>query len=254
MGKYAELSQELMKLLRLRTLPVGMKFSERVEDIPTDFQMIEQEDVAVCQVIGKARYDEKAVAAAGEKLYGCPVGCYSVGMCDAPPSLDDSAGKWGKNPEAGMKQALDRMVMERGKFKAMGAAPLEIISVEPDVVQIWGMPYQMLNLAYANSWDGGDKLELATNGHGASCNEVLAVPYLTGKPRLAIADQGDRWHAFATEQEMILGCSLADVKRLIPNLRESMQNLYYPRNYPTLKLTYNPKWSARTYMGMSQQS
>lgn len=250
MGKYAELSQELMKFLRLRTLPVGIKLFERVEDIPDDFKIIEEE-CSVCQVIGKARYDEKAVAAAGEKLTACPVGCYSLGMCDPPPKLDDSAGKWGKTPEAGLKQILDRMVIEKGKFRAMGVAPLEVISVEPDVIQIWGLPYQMLSLTYANSWDGGNKLELATNGHGASCDEALAVPYLTGKPRLAIADQGDRWHAFATEEEMMLGCSLAFVKRIIPNLRESMQNLYSPRYYNVLKLTYNPKWSARRYMGMS---
>lgn len=248
MARYAELSQKLMRLLRLRTLPVGIKLFERISDIPKSFETIEEE-CSVCQVIGVARYFEKAVAAVKEELTACPVGCFSLGMCDLPKRLDDSAGKWGKTPEAGLRQVRDRMAIEKGKFEAMGVAPLEIMSIEPDVVQVWGLPYQMESFAYASVWDGGDKLELSTNGHGASCNEVLAVPYLTGRLRLAIADQGDRWHGFATEEEMILGCSLAELERLTVNLRESMQNIYYPRNYNPLKLTYNPKYSARTYQG-----
>lgn len=248
MAGYAELSQELMQLLRLRTVPVGIRLFHRRWDIPEAFEMVEEE-CSVCQVIGLARYFEKAVAATKEELTACPVGCFSLGMCELPDRLDESAGKWGKTPEAGLKQVRDRMAIEKGRFEAIGVAPLGTMSVEPDVVQIWGWPYHMESFAYASVWDGGDKLLLSTNGHGASCNEVLAVPYLTGKTRLAIADQGDRWHGFATEEEMILGCPLSELERLVTNLRESMQNIYYPRNYNPLKLTYNPRYSARTYQG-----
>lgn len=250
MAEYSELSQRLMTLLRLRTLPVGIKLFERRSDIPRDFEMIEEE-CSVCQIIGVARYAEKAVAAVKGELTACPVGCFSLGMCDLPQRLDESAGKWGKTPEAGLKQATDRMAIEKGRFEAIGVAPLEAISVEPDAVQVWGLPYHMISFAYASVWDGGYKLELSTNGHGASCNEVLAVPYLTGKIRLAIADQGDRWHAFATEEEMILGCPVRELERLTVNLKESMENIYYPRNYPSLKLTYNPRYSARRYQGVT---
>lgn len=251
MGKIAELtdlSQEMMSLLRLRTMPVGIKLFEHVGDIPSDFEMIEEE-CAVCQLIGRARYAEKAVAAVGKTLTSCPVGCYSLGMCDAPPSLDESAGKWGKTPEAGMKMALDRSPIQRGKFEAMGTAPLNKMSVEPDVVQIWCRPYQIECLLMSSAWDGTDKLTLASNGHGASCYETLAVPYLTGKSTLAVADQGDRWHAWATEDEMILGSTLADFKRLVTNVREATtEGIYYLHNYNPFQLTYNPKYSARVYM------
>ena len=48
---------------------------------------------------------------------------------------------------------------------------------------------------------------------------------------------------------MILGCNITEAKRLIGNYRECTQDgIYYPRNYPTLKLTYNPKYSARAYL------
>lgn len=244
MGKYAKESQEVEELLRLRTLPVGIKLFERVEDIPDDFEMIEEE-CGVCQVIGLARHLEKAKAS--DQPTACGVGCYSIGLCDPPPKLPERPGfMWGE-PGAGMKMVLDRMHIERGKFKAIGVAPLETISVEPDIIQIWGRPYQMMSLAYANAWDGSDKLELATNGHGASCCEALVVPYLTGKPRLAIADQGDRWQAFAQEDEMILGTTLPDLRRLIVNLRESYKNVYYPRKYNALKLTFPDVTSAKLW-------
>jgi len=251
MGKIAELtdlSQEMMSLLRLRTPPVGIKLFEHVGDIPSDFEMIEEER-SVCQLIARARYAEKAVAALGKNLTSCPVGCYSLGFCDAPPSLDESAGKWGKTPEAGLKMALDRSPIQRGKFEAMGTAPLDNMSIEPDVVQIWCLPYQMECLLMSSAWDGTDKLTLASNGHGASCYETLTVPYLTGKSTLAVADQGDRWQAFAQENEMILGSTLADFKRLVTNVREATtEGIYYPRNYNPFRLIYNPKYSARVYM------
>jgi len=40
MAGYSELSQELMKLLRLRTLPVAIKLFQRRSDIPEGFQVI----------------------------------------------------------------------------------------------------------------------------------------------------------------------------------------------------------------------
>ena len=32
------------------------------------------------------------------------------------------------------------MIIERGRFEAFGVAPLSKMSVEPDIVQIWGTP------------------------------------------------------------------------------------------------------------------
>jgi len=105
---------------------------------------------------------------------------------------------------------------------------LRMISVEPDVIEAFGTPEQMLACVYANIWDGGDKIELSTNGHGASCNEALSVPYLTGKIRLAIADIGEKRHAGA-QDEMIIGLLVSQLERLVGLLKKASQTMYrYP--------------------------
>jgi len=257
-AELADLSQEIVGLMRLRTVPIGIKLFESAKEIPDDFDIVEDE-CSTCQLIGSARYNngmlrynkyKQAVAALGKTLTSCPVGCFSLGMCDPPPKMDDAFGKWARTPEAGLKMALNRTPIQRGKFEAMGVAPMDNMPIEPDVVQIWGQPYQMELLLMANAYDGSDNLTLSSNGHGASCYEALAVPYLTGKSTLSIADQGDRWHSWATEDDMILGSTLADFKRLVNNVRESTtEGQYFFHQYNPFKLTYNPKYSARVYMG-----
>jgi len=105
---------------------------------------------------------------------------------------------------------------------------LRMMSVEPDVIEAFGSPEQMLACVYANIWDGGDKIELSTNGHGGSCNEALSVPYLTGKIRLAIADIGEKRHAGA-QDEMIIGLPVSQLERLVGLLKKASQTMYrYP--------------------------
>ncbi len=114
----------------------------------------------------------------------------------------------------------------QGEFQAFGAAPLKNMSIEPDIVQVWGTPVQMLSLVYAYIWDGSDNVELSSNGHGAGCYEALTVPYLTGKLRLAVADIGDRRFAYAADDEMIMGFPVAQLERLTRNLQESYTGAY----------------------------
>lgn len=234
MVKFSDLAQELESLLRLKISPIGIKFFPNVDDIPGDFEVIDTV-CAVCQVIAKARYHEKPVATTKDAVTACGLGGAVLGFYDVAPDVADgtrNVGAWGKTVEATRKLAQNRMMIKKGEFQAFGVAPLRNMSVEPDIVQIWGTPVQMLQLVYANIWDGGDNVELSTNGHGASCYECLAVPYLTSKVRLAIADIGDRRFAYAADDEMIMGFPLAYLERLTRNLRESYTGAYkYPYAY-----------------------
>jgi uncharacterized protein (DUF169 family) len=223
MKNYAKLGQELQSLLRLKIAPIGIKFFPRTSDIPRDFEVM-SETCVVCQVIAKARFHEKAVASTKDAATVCGMGGAVLGLFDIAPDVADgtrNVGRWAKTVEATKKLAQNRMMIEKGKFEAFGVAPLKIMSVEPDVIQVWGTPAQMLQLAYANIWDGSDNLELSTNGHGASCYETLAYPYLSGKVRLAVADIGDRRFAWAADDEMICGFPLSHLERLTDNLKES---------------------------------
>ena len=239
MAKCAELGQELQSLLRLKIAPIGIKYFPKISDIPKDFEVMDQ-TCSVCQVIGKARFHEKAVASTKDWGTGCGMGGVVSGFNDLSPGVADgtrNVGVWARTAEANKKLVQNRMMLKKGEFEAFGVAPLKTISIEPDIVQVWGTPAQMLHFIYANIWDGSDNIELSSNGHGASCYETLVVPYLTGKVRLAIADIGDRRFAYAADDEMILGFPLAHLERLAKNLRESYSGTYkYPYEYYFFKI------------------
>ena len=234
MMRYSELGGEVERHLRLRTVPIGIKLFEKTGDIPQDFDMMDSH-CTVCQVIGMARYHEKAVAATRELAFACAGGAAVLGFCDIPEDIADgtrNAGVWAETKEAARKIFQDRSILERGRFEAFGVAPLNKMSTEPDVVQIWGTPAQILALVYANIWDGGGNLELSTNGHGASCYEALVVPYLRDEIRLAVADLGDRRYAYAGDDEMIAGIPGKAFGRLAENIGKSYTGCYkYPYEY-----------------------
>jgi uncharacterized protein (DUF169 family) len=129
----------------------------------------------LCQVIGMARYHEKAVATTKDAATACGMGGVSLGFYPTPEDVADgsrNAGVWAGTIEATRKIVEDRTCFKTGQFEAVGIAPLKLMPVEPDVVQVWGSPVQMLSLVYAQIWDGGNPVELKTNGHGASCNDA----------------------------------------------------------------------------------
>jgi len=227
---FSKTGEELDSLLKLKTPSLGIKFFEKIADIPDEFEVI-KDDVMVCQVIGKARFEESAVAATKDSATACAMGGVSVGLYGPPGNIADgtrNAGAWAADAESAKKLMEGRVLIDEGKFEAFGVSPLRNMSIEPDVVQAFGTPEQMLAMVYANIWDGGDKVELSTNGHGGSCNEVLSVPYVTGKVRLALADIGEKRHAGA-QDEMIIGIPFPQLDRLVENLKKAYGAIYkYP--------------------------
>ena len=83
MMRYSELSAEAAGLLRLRTVPIGIKLFGKAEDIPQDFHLTDSH-CSVCQVIGMARYHEKAIAATAEWAFACAGGAAVLGFCHIP--------------------------------------------------------------------------------------------------------------------------------------------------------------------------
>jgi len=226
MNKYQKMGEIFDSVMSLRTPSVGITLFEKISDIPKEYE-VREDDVMVCQVIGEARYYEKAVAATKDSANACAMGGASAGLYAPPPEMLDgtrNAGAWAMDADAAKNLMKGRMLMETGKYEAIGACPLKIIPNKPDVVQAFGTPEQMLGFVYSNIWDGGEQIGLSTNGHGASCNEVLTVPILTDKVRLAMADIGERRHA-GCQDEMIVGIPHSQLERmakLVENLSKTM--------------------------------
>lgn len=217
----------LNNILRLKTTPLGIKFFEKSDNIPREFQIIDRKMVT-CAVLGLSRYYEIPVAITKEFTKGICLGPdISLGWGEVPPDFGKMAtGMFAENEEEAVKVLANMMSLEKGKYEAYAVAPIDSITIEPDIIQIWGNPLQMVELVYANTWhNGGERINLSTNGHGGSCYEVLAVPFIKNVITLALADMGDRRHGYAGDDDMIMGVPISKLEVLYDGLVKTQNTL-----------------------------
>jgi len=181
----------------------------------------------MCNLCGFSRFYEIPIAITRENTSKlCVVADVSMGIGEVPEAFpNNAAGKFAKNAQEASK-ILKGMKTLPIKFDAIGICPINFSPVIPDVVQIWGNPTQMMELEYANVWnDGSSKVQLCSNGHGASCYEVLSWPLATNEVRLAIADIGDKRHGYAGDDDMILGVPIGKLEALHNGLAANQSTL-----------------------------
>ena len=221
-----EMTAGLMDVLRLKTKPIGIKFFAKVEDVPAEYEFLKKKK-AICNVIGTARFNEAAIAITRENTaHLCVIPDIALGMGEAPAGFPNGAtGKFVKSPEDATKMVTGMKKLPL-QWEALGVCPLDISPVIPDVIQIWGNPTQMMCLEYAYLWtDGSAKIQLCSNGHGASCYEALSWPLATNELRLAIADIGDKRHGYAADDDMILGMPADKLEPLYEGMLKNQNTL-----------------------------
>lgn len=225
-----ELGKELDSFLRLKTKSLGIKLFEKASDIPDTFQVFDTEQ-CVCAVFGWARFLEIPVALKKDLSISCAASDISFGWRKLPENFaENGAGFFAKTPEWTAK-VVEGMLSLNDKYEAFGVCPLDSIPVVPDVIQIWGSPLQLMMCEYASTWNGWDRIQLATNGHGGSCYEVLTVPFLTKQIRFAVADMGDRRHGYARDEDMILGMPVEKLEGIIEGLHAQQTGM---NRYPII--------------------
>ncbi|MBN1834288.1 MAG: DUF169 domain-containing protein [Spirochaetales bacterium] len=213
-----ELGREIDRLLRLKTNSLGIKLFEKESDIPKDFQRLNKRK-SLCMVIGYARFLEIPIVLTRDTYASCWPSDVSLGWGELPKDVGEKAKGYVAATAESCEKAFSGFMSLEGKYDAVGVCPLDRITLVPDIVQIWGSPLQLMMMEYANTWNGWEKIKLETNGHGASCYEVLTVPFLTKEVRFALADNGDRRHGMARDEDMIMGFPVELLEGLTDGLR-----------------------------------
>jgi len=222
--KIQELGREADTLLRLKTHCLGITLFEEESDIPDDFQRLGGKK-SLCMLIGYARFLEVPVVLTRDIYAPCWASDVSLGWGQLPADLGERATGYVAGDPVSVKKVFADFLTLGGKFQAVGVAPLDRISVVPDIIQIWGSPLQLMMMEYANTWNGWDKIKLESNGHGASCYEVLTIPYLKREARFALADNGDRRHGMARDEDMIMGFPVEMLEGYLVGLRAQQQDM-----------------------------
>jgi len=256
MSELKEISGSIQDFLRLRTLPVGVKFIEREEDIDKIEGVRKPAHRAtLCQLMGQSRTLGWTLSftTADSCALDCPV---HLGWVPEPEMFLNGmvyAGVWQKTQEDASKFGHEYPKLPLGKYKAVVLSPLRTGRLDPpDVIMIFGTPAQMCLILCALQWEDYERFQFFFRGEG-SCSDSLIECFLTGKPRLTVPCFGERIMGLVQEDEMEIGIPGTMAEKLLNGLEglRGARTINYPIPHYGLQLDILPMLG-RAYPGLEQ--
>jgi len=229
MGKWADLSTELERLLRLRNYPIGYKRLEKVEEleeIPGVIRLDQNKMFTFCQMINMARRIGLTVGATNkDRMFSH---CAQIhGLQAVPPTRTGAERlRWVRTEEDGRKRQAAFTRIPPGE--AIVLAPLVAEKFEPDVAWIYANPAQVIMIIQALIRLKFERYQFYCIGE-SSCNDSLAECYVNGRVSLGVPGIGERALGQVEDDEMALALPPAEFERALVGLREFAEmGIRYP--------------------------
>jgi uncharacterized protein (DUF169 family) len=222
----------LNRYLRLRSIPIGMKLFETVEEMEA-IPRIRRPRVkhTTDQIVAQARQLGWTVGITMNDLVGAQCGAV-IGLHPQDEewlSGKRMAGVWFKTQEdASLHQhAMD--VVPHGRYRAMAVSPLTAGRLEPpDICLVYGTPGQMILLINGLQWTGYCKMTFTSVGESA-CADSWGKALKTGEPSLTIPCYAERRYGGVADDEMLMALPPRYLPKAIEGLAALDRNgLRYP--------------------------
>lgn len=229
---WSKIVDDLNRLLRLRTTPIGMKLfatKAEMEAIPRIRRPTEVHTTD--QIVAQAARLGWTVGITAEDLVGAQ--CSTViGLSprdDRWLSGKNMAGVWFGTIEdsAAHQAAMD--VVEFGKYEAMAVSPVTSGRLDPpDICLIYGTPGQMIILINGLQFTGYRKFDWSVVGE-SSCADSWGRALKTGEPSLSIPCFAERRYGGVLDDELLMALPPKYLPRAIAGMeRLSANGLRYP--------------------------
>src|SRR4029453_12495530 len=186
---WSDLVDDLNRLFRLRTTPIGMKLFERREDMEALPKIRRPSAIHTTdQIVGQAARNGWTVGITAEDLVGAQ--CSTV--IGLHPRSDEwlagknMAGVWFSNREESSAHQHAMDVVPFARYEAMAVSPLAAGRLNPpDICLIYATPAQMILFINGLQWTGYEKLNWGCVGESA-CADSWGRALATGEPSLSI--------------------------------------------------------------------
>ena len=227
-----EIVTSLNKLLKLRTIPIGMKMFITVEEMESIPKIRRPTAVHTTdQIVGQASRNGWTVGITVEDLGGAQ--CSTV--IGLSPRSDEwlsgqrMAGVWYSDLEGASAHQNSMDVVEHGKFSAMAVSPLTSGRLNPpDICLIYATPAQMILFINGLQWSGFKKLDWSCVGE-SSCADSWGRALSTGEPSLSIPCFAERRYGGVMEDELLMAIPPSYLPKVIDGLEHLSKNgLRYP--------------------------
>ena len=215
---------DLNRLLRLRTTPIGMKLFATVEEMEAIPRIRRSKAIHTTdQIVAQAARLGWTVGITNADLVGPQCGAV-IGLHPQDEqwlSGNRMAGVWFETLQdaAAHQRAMD--VVPYGRYAAMAVSPLTSGRLNPpDICLIYATPGQMIILINGLQWAGYKKFEWGVVGESA-CADSWGRALATGEPSLAIPCYAERRYGGVLDDELLL----ATPPRFLPKAIEGMKRL-----------------------------
>jgi uncharacterized protein (DUF169 family) len=224
---FKEMAGFLSNNLRLRTLPLAVKFLKSRQDFPVKTRqpsVAMGKRVSICQGVTMARVYGWTVGLTRDDLI-CVPAMIAFGFSDAPNPAESLTGLFCEVDFASDREGAAREVaaitrLENQEYDALVLAPLEKGLFEPDTVVIYGNPAQIMRLVMALVYIEKRRID-GNFGGKVECTEYLLAPFKTQSPRVVIPGMGDRIFSMTQDDEMVLSIPGGILGELIRGLEVS---------------------------------
>ena len=247
-----EVVASLNKLLKLRTIPIGMKMFESIEDMESIPKIRRPSAVHTTdQIVGQACRNGWTVGITVEDLVG-PQCSTVIGLSprdDKWLSGDRMAGVWFSDLEGASAHQKSMDVVEHGQYLAMAVSPLTSGRLNPpDICLINATPAQMILFINGLQWTGYKKLDWGCVGESA-CADSWGRALSTGEPSLSIPCFAERRYGGVMEDELLMAIPPHFLPKIVDGLEHLSKNgLRYPI------APYGVNTDAKAGMGVSYSS
>lgn len=228
----AKVVDDLNRLLRLRTTPIGMKLFASKEEMEAIPKIRRPKDIHTTdQIVGQASRNGWTVGITADDLVGAQ--CSTViGLhprSDEWLSGDRMNGVWYGTPEdaAAHQNAMDTVPF--GDYEAMAVSPLASGRLTPpDICLIYATPAQMIIFINGLQWTGYKKLEFSCVGESA-CADSWGRALSTGEPSLSLPCFAERRYGGVMEDELLMAIPPHFLPKVVQGLEALAKNgLRYP--------------------------
>ncbi len=230
-----QLAQELTELLRLKTLPIGMKLFEDASALDAIQGLRRPKPGAqfsTCQLVTQARVAGLTLGIVHDNLRP-DSNCGGIVGLNAPGedylSGKRMTGVWFENQEAARAHQQQMPRVAAGRYNALVASPLRAGRLDPpDIVLFYGTPGQMILFINGLQWKSYRRYDFSITGESA-CADSWGHALKTREVSLSIPCYAERRYGGVADDEMLMALPPQDLARAVEGLKGlAKAGLRYP--------------------------
>ena len=226
------LVDDLNRLLRLRTTPIGMKLFATVEEMEAIPKIRRPKSIYTTdQIVAQAARLGWTVGITAKDLVGAQCAAV-IGLHPRDPdwlSGKAMAGVWYEKlaDSSAHQHAMD--TAPYGRYTAMAVSPLVSARLNPpDVCLIYATPGQMIIFINGLQWSGYRKFNWSVVGE-SSCADSWGRALKTGEPSLSIPCFAERRYGGVLDDELLMAIAPSYLSKAIEGMKRLAANgLRYP--------------------------